>query len=223
MNEVLDLHHPDNLENPDYSSYDEERLQQTIDYFNTVQNIQKIYCIGDCLTLGIDIDGCCNYPTFLQNFLGEEYQVISLGRSMLKLGNLINFSKFFIPESNSKKDIACVWCGTNDLHLGGNPNQIFTYLYDYCKLLEEKNISVIVLTVLPRGGAYYLFEENRTIFNQLVREGCKNVVDITEYKVLGAEGNNKNKLYYNKDGVHLNKNGYRLIALKIFKTIEKLK
>ena len=109
------------------------------------------------------------------------------------------------------------------MHLGGNPNQIFTYLYDYCKLLEEKNISVIVLTVLPRGGAYYLFEENRTIFNQLVREGCKNVVDITEYKVLGAEGNNKNKLYYNKDGVHLNKNGYRLVALKIFKTIGNFK
>ena len=208
----------DNSGQPYWDKQEEELIKIVNEKANN--EIPKIYCFGDCCTLGIDHQGkttSYNYPLFLQEELKEKYQVINLGRKKLRMESLLSFRNLFIPKSNSNKDIACVWCGTNDLHAGLQSEVVFNLFKGFCDLLIEKNIKIIAITAIPRDGDIHLigtvFEENRLIFNDLIIKNYKNIVDLTMLE----------KEYYDDgDFVHLNECGYKFVAEKIAKVIKEI-
>ena len=47
--------------------------------------MQKIYCIGDCMTAGVGADENSDYPFYLRAMLGKRYEVINKGRTGMKI------------------------------------------------------------------------------------------------------------------------------------------
>ena len=188
--------------------------------------MQKIYCIGDCMTAGVGDKGkiILGYPYFLQKKLGKEYEVINNGRTMMKAETILKFPSKFAYNEIENGDIACVWCGTNDLFVGAPPNVFFSRFEKYCSLLIDKGVHIIALTFLPRSNRTPLgFEDNRLKFNDMIRNVYTHVADVAKDERIGLAGCEKNQEYYcEKDTTHPNEKGYEIVAEIVAKEIKKL-
>ena len=188
--------------------------------------MKNIYCIGDCLTAGIGDEGevILGYPHFLQKYLGEKYDVINNGRTTMKAETILKFPSKFAYNEIENGDIACVWCGTNDLFVGGSPEAVFENYKSYCQLLVDKGVHIIAITLLPRSNATPEgFEDNRQAYNALIREGYDNVADVANDNRIGFSGCENDKYYYCKENnTHPNERGYRFVAEIVAKEIKKL-
>jgi len=182
----------------------------------------NIYCIGDCLTEGIGATEDRNYPYFLQKILRNKYHVVNMGRTMIKMDALIKYPDLFMPENSG---IACIWCGTNDLYFQENPNIVLENLNTYCKLLQNKDVQPLIITILPRSNKTPKnFEDLRLRFNQLVRDAYKHVADVAENERIGFEGSEMYMQYYcTKDNTHLNNLGYALVGKIVAKAIKNMR
>jgi hypothetical protein len=139
---------------------------------------QKIYCIGDCLTLGINSDNHPKgYPYFLEKELGGIYEIINLGRTMLRMETLVKFSTLFSARNNFEDSIVLLWCGSNDLYIEISPEIVFENFTKFTNYLSEYNSIVIPVTLLPRSNLTPdCFENNRLVFNELIRNNFTNVI-----------------------------------------------
>ena len=191
------------------------------DKLSNINNKKNVYCIGDCMTLGVNVKDNQNYPYLLQEKLKDRYTVINMGYTMLRLELLSRFSNVFAGKQYMPNDIACVWCGTNDLHFEYNVQDVFDNFHKYCSLLEDKGLKIVAFTLLPRSNnTSNHFENDRQVFNQLVRDNYKNIVDVGAHKGIGMENQELNKKYYDqRDNTHLNDNGYKLVARMVYDVI----
>ena len=201
-----------------------KEIKAIVDDNIKIGKIRKIYCIGDCLTVGIDSENNYGYPYFLQIFLGEKYKVINLGRTMLKLEHLIKFQNLLTPKNVHSSDIACVWCGTNDLYFDADIEIVIKNYNDYCKLLQNLNIKVVAVTILPRSlDAAATFETNRQIFNKFVKDNYEYVANIGDNKIIGQRDQETNpRFYVQPNNNHITSMGHRVVAKTVEKTIKSL-
>jgi lysophospholipase L1-like esterase len=191
--------------------------------------IAHVYCIGDCLTSGVPfekIEGL-PYPSQLQNILGNRYNVINLGRTMLYMKTLLSFINLFQKKITVPYSFVCVWCGTNDLYENVVLGDVYKWYTTFCAMFHTQH-RVLAINMLPRTNMAPLdFETNRLAFNQLLRENyhqfADGLVDIGSNEKIGKFGCEYNAEYYvGANNTHLNANGYGVVAQLVADEIKKL-
>jgi len=178
---------------------------------------KNIYCIGDCLTIGLGVSKNYSYPMLLKNELGDNYNVEICGRTSIRAEHLSLYTSLFVYPIKNRLDTVIVWLGTNDLFLGETVRHTIKYIEHYINCIASKTDRVIILTILPRiddnSARTEHLEEKRQLFNEVLRKSIpNNVLDLDKIKYLGTPMAHLNEKYYLKDKTHLNKAAYYKIA-----------
>ena len=200
-----------------------------------VQHIIKIACVGDSNTKA-------KYPKFLQEKIGKKYQVKNFGKGGATLLDGTTHPYFKKDEyKNSLKfnsDIVLIMFGTNDANVKwcldktrktefiGTPQEEFKS--QYIKLInaykrKNKNAEIYVLTPLP----IYEHEKSRdpkikqriAHLNQWVIPIVREVAAEQNVKLIDVNQLMQKEFKHTTDGVHLTKEGYKILAKKIAKKI----
>lgn len=183
-------------------------------------NLIRVACIGDSITASY------GYPEFLQNTLGDKYNVKNFGVSSSTV--LTNTEKPYIYEvtftraKEFEPDIAVVMLGTNDARTDYFKS-IDNFVKDYLILIYE-------LEVLKSDPQIFLVKPPPILNNTFSLEN-KNMVDgiiprieqIADEKglliidVYSALENHPE--YFSDDGVHPNSQGAATIANTVYNAI----
>ncbi len=107
-----------------------------------------------------------------------------------------------------------VYAGDNDLGDGRTPLQVHGYFVELCRLMDEsyKNLPVSYISIKP-SLARWDIRHKIQYTNSLIEASIANKPNITYVDVFNYMiGNNglPDTDLYEADGLHLNKNGYRL-------------
>lgn len=199
------------------------------------REILQVSCIGDSNTKA-------KYPEFLQEKLGDGYQVKKFGKGGATLLDGTKFPYFKTSEyKNSLKftpDIVLIMFGTNDANIKwcldktrktkfkGTPQEEFKS--EFIKLIntyKKKNskAKIYVLTPLPvwakKNPEKENIEERKEQLNTWVIPLVKEIAEEQNVKLIDVHHLMKKGFKYTTDGVHLNKEGYKVLATKIVKEI----
>lgn len=199
------------------------------------ENIQKVACVGDSNTEA-------TYPKFLQEKLGNKYQVKNFGKGGATLIDGTNHPYFKKKEyKNSLKftpDVVLIMFGTNDANvkwcLDENRKTAFKgtaqeeFKSQYIKLIKaykrkNANAEIYVLTPLP----IYEHEKARdpeikqriAHLHEWVIPIVREVANEENVNLIDVNKLMKKAYKYTVDGVHLNQKGYEVLAKKIAKKI----
>ena len=202
------------------------------------ENIKQVSCIGDSNTEA-------TYPKFLQEKLGENYQVKNFGKGGATLIEGTNHPYFKKKEyKNSLKftpDIVLIMFGTNDamskwclseerkskIKFVGTAQEEFKS--QYVKLIntykrKNQNAKIYILTPMP----IYVHEKSRDPkvteriehLNNWVIPTIREVSKEENVELLDVNKLMKKAYKYTIDGVHLTEKGYEVLAKKIAKEIK---
>ncbi len=204
--------------------------------------MKRILCYGDSNTWGTVADGsfkhCVDaYPNFLQQELGQDYQVISEGMPSRTAGcddfsetkgnrnGLTFFSQCLI--SHEPIDYVVLFLGTNDLKTKFNKTALDvanTIEKDYILftrnvLAKEKELSCIpnfIVVCPPLIGKTKLSDYNEKSSNE--SQNFDKELKKMAIKDICSYVSNVN-LVCGSDGVHLTKESHKLLADKLAKII----
>ncbi|MEE4276324.1 MAG: hypothetical protein V2J16_10720 [Thermoleophilia bacterium] len=118
-------------------------------------------------------------------------------------------------DSRADVDACIAMPGSADLRAGRTPAGVYRDVVTYCRARRAKGFSVVVVTLLPRTTPA-AFEQLRQRYNRLLRENwvsfCDGLADVAADGRIGDCGDNLDRTYYRKDGVHLTDAGYGVMA-----------
>lgn len=200
-----------------------------------IPNITQVSCVGDSNTEA-------QYPKFLQEKLNEKYQVKNFGKGGATLLEGTNHPYFKEEKyKNSLKfnpDIVLIMFGTNDANiqwcLDKNRKTEFVgsaqeeFKNQYVKLINtykrlNNEAQIFVLTPLPIYENEKSKDPNikqRIIqLNKWVIPTIKEVAKEQNVKLIDVNTLMHKAYKYTRDGVHLNKKGYKILAQKLIKEI----
>ena len=200
------------------------------------RELKQVSCIGDSNTKA-------QYPKFLQEYLEASYEVKNFGKGGATLidGTFFPYDKTDEYKRSLKftPDIVLLMFGTNDANpkwcldsarktdFKGTPQEEFKS--EYVKLInvyKKKNskAEIFVLTPLPVWAKKNLEKENiverKEQLNKWVIPLVKEIAAEENVKLLDVHQLMKNSFKYSRDGVHLTKEGYKVLAKKISKEIK---
>ncbi len=194
----------------------------------SADEVIKIACVGDSITAGTN---ATNYPMYLQNILGDGYEVKNFGKGGAAVkpsidtdsdGDGVNDSRFYYDDERYQNsltydaDYVFVMMGTNDVR--GDLDSYFKADY-YTYLIKPylDNGSQVVIMTSPWAYSYILADH--MVINTTIRQ--------LQYEL--AEENNLTLIDMNTatsgmrecfpDGLHGNSSGYTIIAQTIYKEI----
>ncbi len=183
----------------------------------TLNNTDKIICIGDSLTFGYGIARNKSWTYLLK----EELNLNIINKGINGDTSTGVLSRFFKDVLTLKPKICIIMCGTNDLLCGRNVYFIIDNINIMIKDCLSNNIISILLSPFKtfKPLAEKLWDEHLNydginyelgLFNKELYKLCKthNVFFISFYNLI-----EENNIYYN-DGVHLNELGNSLIFNK---------
>lgn len=200
------------------------------------ENIQKVACVGDSNTEA-------TYPKFLQEKLGNKYEVKNFGKGGATLIDGTTHPYFKKKEyKNSLKftpDVVLIMFGTNDANVKWclDPNRKTEFKgtaqeefkSQYIKLIKaykskNANAEIYVLTPLP----IYEHEKSRdpkikqriANLHEWVIPIVREVAEEENVNLIDVNKLMKKAYKYTVDGVHLNQKGYETLAKKIAKEIQ---
>ncbi|BAX78811.1 hypothetical protein ALGA_0417 [Labilibaculum antarcticum] len=199
------------------------------------RDLKHVSCVGDSNTKR-------KYPQFLQQELGDEYQVKNYGRGGATLidGSLYPYFKTSEYKNSLKfiPDVVLIMFGTNDANprwssdatrktkFKGSPQEEFKS--EFIKLIntyKEKNnkAQIYVLTPMPIWANENPKKENivgrKEQLNKWVIPMVKEIAQEQNVKLLDVHKLMKKGFKYTIDGVHLSREGYKVLAKKIAKKI----
>ncbi|MCM4155775.1 GDSL-type esterase/lipase family protein [Gramella sp. AN32] len=200
------------------------------------KNIKQVSCIGDSNTQA-------KYPKFLQERIGDKYQVKNFGKGGATLLQGTTYP-YFKTEQYKKSlkftpDIALIMFGTNDANvkwcLDKNRKTEFTgtpkeeFKSQYVKLIntyknKNKNAEIYVLTPLP----IYEHPKNRDPktkerieqLHKWVIPAIKEIAQEQDVELIDVNKLMNKSFKYTRDGVHLTEKGYKVLAKKIARKIK---
>jgi len=128
-----------------------------------------------------------------------------------------------------------LFLGTNDILRDGEEplESVAKNYFDYLTVLKEKLNLEVLVTVLPPPISKNI-EWHRSVFNLsllskrlgFIEEEASRRTDsyikIIRSQVVAGLGGFVEDIYSHADGVHLNRDGYRLLALEIIKSIKEI-
>lgn len=173
-----------------------------------LEHNEKIVAFGDSLTFGYAVPEEKNYPSQLQKLLLHRNEVLNYGIN----GNTTSDGLLRINEVMNKENPKLVL-----LNLGGNdflrkiPEQeTIANLKSIIKSIKSHDSQIILMGVpKPNFLGEYIGLKDASIFKQIAKE--ENVIYIEDIfsKYLSDRE-------YKVDLIHLNAQGYELVAQKIF-------
>jgi len=191
----------------------------------------KIACAGDSTTYGHGISGWPknNYPTVLQNLLGENYHVNNYGVSSFAVQESADRSYRTLPHYQESLDYAADYVvfmmGSNDSK-PENWKGADAFKTDLLSLLDTYGDSEIILCTLP--SAFFLegqtegvtnhdiqpliVEEIAEITREVAAERGYTLIDIHALTAQHPE-------WFEKDGVHPSNEGAAAIAREVYAVI----
>lgn len=201
-----------------------------------IENLKQVSCVGDSNTE-------IKYPTFLQEKLGEKYQVKNFGKGGATLIDGTHHP-YFKKDQYKKSlkftpDIVVIMFGTNDANVWwclskkrktdfvGTPQEEFKS--QYIKLINSyknlnKGAAIYITTPLPiyehEKCKDPKIKERREQLHKWVIPIIKEVAKEQNVKLIDINNLMKNSYKYTVDGVHLNDEGYKVLAHKIAKEIK---
>ena len=194
-----------------------------------------IACVGDSITYGAGVLGhrrSQSYPAYLQENLGEKYQVLNYGlsgRTLMDEGDVpYRSEKLYQKSLDAKADIYLLMLGTNDAK---------DYQWDedaYAK--EIKNFVSAYQTAAPQAKIY-LMQPPRAFSTQKdgsIKYGIQDaVIGGRMYEIIADTADRmgvgyidlyrltKDHCEWLPDGIHPNAEGNKAIADYIYECIEK--
>jgi lysophospholipase L1-like esterase len=198
--------------------------------FYSVSNAQKpikVACVGNSITQGPDRESPDSYPLQMQLILGDEYEVKNFGvsgRTLLKKGDYPYWNE---PQFQEVKDFApdilVVKLGTNDSK-PQNWKYKNEFTADYIKMIKEFRKS------MPRKGKVYIcipapvFQDNWGITENILvfemRPMLEEIAKKTKSNIIDLYNPLKEKSDLLPDGVHPNKEGLKIMATEVAKSIK---
>lgn len=195
----------------------------------------KVACVGDSITYGFGIKNWPknNYPTQLQNMLGENFNVANFGVSGCCVGRKTELSflktKTYLDSLEYKADILILMMGSND-SIAFNWTNREKFKEEYLHLLEtyvkDKDIKVYLCTVskayFPKGrttGMTNFGIQPKII--EIIVEIIKEIATERNYELIDIyEITSQNYDWFKKDKVHPNKDGALAIAEEVYRKIK---
>ncbi|MEQ6118203.1 GDSL-type esterase/lipase family protein [Reichenbachiella sp. MALMAid0571] len=205
----------------------------------------KVACVGDSITFGARLEdpSTDSYPAQLQSLLGEKYEVTNFGvggSTLIRKGRPTVWNQLpKIIEMNP--DVVVISLGTNDtcgMGTCGN-RKCWEYKDEYAK---DYNDLIDILKELPSKPDIWVCApspmvietpdlddsriEGLTIRKPRLQELIGIVKNVAkekniEFIDLNTPMDHKPELFTEKDGVHPNKDGYKVIAELVYKGIKK--
>lgn len=191
----------------------------------------KVACAGDSTTYGHGISGWPknNYPTVLQNLLGDGYHVNNYGVSSFAVQESADRSYRTLPHYQESltydADFVVFMMGSNDSK-PENWKGAEAFRTDLLTLLDSYGDAAIILCTLP--SAFFLegqtegvtehdiqpliVDEIAQITREVAAERGYTLVDIHSLTAQHPE-------WFAKDGVHPNNEGAAAIAQEIYSTL----
>jgi acyl-CoA thioesterase-1 len=202
------------------------------------ENQIKVACVGDSITYGFGISNwpVNNYPKKLQRLLGDNYNVANFGVSGRCVGR-----KTFFPYLKTKNYLHSLEYNADILvfMLGSNDSKPFNwkgkekFKEEYLSLLEtyvkEGKTKVYLCTI---SKAYYPEGRNTKMTSYFIQpEKIEEIVDIIREMAIEKDYilidihklTSENHNWFCSDNVHLNKEGAKAIAEKVYEYIKKVK
>ncbi len=185
----------------------------------------KVACVGDSITHGTDDRTHPAYPSYLQDILGDGYEVGNFGVGGTTLMSSDNISaaytksEMYQPGLDFNPDVVIIMLGTNDS--GAYAFKRFEEYFDsdYQALINTykalpSNPKIIVATSPYLVGVEHKVNEiivphQRELFTKL--EGVDGVVDIYSWS--------KDRYYLYTDGVHYSPEGYYSLAMEFARNV----
>src|ERR1700722_82343 len=176
-----------------------------------------IVCFGDSLTAGFGLDSGQSYPSLLQLELdrrGYKYRVENLGISGYTTQDGLASASMALAM---KPAIAVVELGANDGLRGQPVSGIQRNLAQIIAEFQKAKVSVLLagITLPPDYGSEYI-HRFAAIYPELA---AKYKVRLLDFLLAGVAGNPR---LMQRDGLHPNAEGTRIVAATVFKALEPL-
>jgi lysophospholipase L1-like esterase len=183
---------------------------------------RQVTCEGDSLTAGVA--PATAYPTLLQTALGSSHNVRNVataGNTIVSVagsnGNISSQTTTVDPwltqtRLDAKKQVAVIWCGTNDLFYGRTGAQAHADFKTYCQARQTAGGRVIAVNMIDRtttGGSWSVAQQSA--FNALFASEAATYSD-AQYNAAAVFTDKTNTTYYNGDQTHLTTTANQLIA-----------
>lgn len=207
-------------------------------YFNGMSGISnttepkegqiKIACAGDSTTYGHGISGWPknNYPTVLQNLLGENYHVNNYGVSSFAVQESADRSYRTLPHYQESlaydADFVVFMMGSNDSK-PHNWKGADAFKVDLLSLLDTYGETEIILCTLP--SAFFLEGQTEGVTNHdiqplIVNEIAEITREVAEehgYTLIDIHAlTSQHPEWFEKDGVHPSNEGAAAIAREVY-------
>lgn len=187
----------------------------TLFLFNS--NAKKIVILGDSLTEGYGVSKENSYPTILEKKLKEKYpkvKIINAGTAGATTAIAESSLKW---QLKGKPDMVLIALGANDGLRGIKVNATKKNLEKAIKLLQEKNVKVILVGMkLP----FNYGQEYRTSFEKMYSSLAKeNKIPYLPFLLKGVGGIKK---YNISDGIHPNEEGHKIVAKTVYDFLIKI-
>lgn len=191
----------------------------------------KVACVGDSTTYGHGISGWPknNYPTVLQNLLGEKYHVNNYGVSSFAVQTGADRSYRTLPHYQESlaydADYVVFMMGSNDSK-PENWKGADAFKADLLSLLDTYGDSEIILCTLP--SAFFLEGQTEGVTNhdiqplivEEIAEITRNVAQERGYTLIDIHAlTAQHPEWFEKDGVHPSNEGAAAIAREVYAVI----
>ena len=191
----------------------------------------KIACAGDSTTYGHGISGWPrkNYPTVLQNLLGENYHVNNYGVSSFAVQESADRSYRSLPHYQESlaydADYVVFMMGSNDSK-PENWKGADAFEADLLSLLDTYGDAEIILCTLP--AAFFLEGQTEGVTNhdiqplivEEIAEITRGVAAERGYTLIDIHAlTAQHPEWFEKDGVHPNNEGAAAIAQEVYTVI----
>jgi len=189
-----------------------------LNIFNTIVNAKSntILFLGDSLTEGLGVNKEDAFPklveTMLQTKLNKNIQVINGGVSGSTSNDGLARLKWYLKK---KPDIVFIALGANDGLRGLDLQQSQKNLEDIVQYAQKSNAKVLLAGMLlpPNYGADYS-NSFKTMYQTIkTKYNLKSMPFLLE----GVAGK---KEFNQRDGIHPNEKGHKLIAKNIFELLK---
>lgn len=196
-------------------------------------HIYEVYCMGDSITYGSGLGDeerlTASYPARLGQLLGAGYEVVNYGvsgRTLLDTSEKAYRGTGYIDMVRIQSpDILIIMLGTNDSKQGTWNAE--AYKQQYLALVEElqeiPSKPVIYLMAPPEAYAgkdgEIIYGIDNTVIRDEIREIVKEVAEETGEEFIDLYAVTEDHPEYFTDGVHLNREGYEVLAHAVYESI----
>ncbi len=188
--------------------------------------MKKIVCLGDSLTEGADLEKSCTWTALVENAVGIEVFNQGIGGDCTG-GMLSRFCPGVLPL---EPDVVIILGGTNDLWWDLRVNTILANVFSIACQARYHGVAPVVGLpppifkeaaqrrdfAPPMGGYDACLEKLSSLIKALERAAEENEVPILDFyhPFFNEEGEVAGEFFLD-DGLHPNKEGHRLMAIKI--------